>query len=139
MIALTCHCEKVRVEVNRLPAFINACNCTLCRKSGGRWGYYNASEVSVTGTTQNYCRTDLETPAVALHFCPHCGATTHWTLTQAYQAETGANRVGVNMALLPDAELAGIEMRFPDGLSWDGEGDYSYVRVSEVIGRQSQA
>lgn len=118
----TCLCGAVRVALPRQPDYINDCNCSLCRRVGGAWGYFSAREVEVSGETGTFTRTDMENPAVTVHFCRSCGTTTHWTLSDAYQkAHPELDRMGVNMKLFAPAELVGIEIRFPDGDGWTGE------------------
>ncbi len=38
------------------------------------------------------------------------------------------------MALADEGELAGVELRFPDGRAWSGGAAFGYVRAAEVIG-----
>lgn len=117
------------------PDYINECNCTLCSKSGARWGYFHPSEVDIEGATATYSREDKGNPVVQIHFCAKCGSTTHWTLTSAGVAMLGNTRMGVNMRLADEKELAGIELRFPDGRSWSGQGEFGYVSEPRIIGR----
>jgi len=42
--------------------------------------------------------------------------------------------MGVNMRLADEKELAGIELRYPDGRTWPGTGDFGYVREARIIG-----
>jgi hypothetical protein len=135
MLSLSCQCGQVRVTIKKRPDFINECNCTLCRKSGARWAYFHPSDVSVEGTTNSYCRQDKADPAAAVQFCANCGSTTHFTLTPSAQARFGNVQMGVNMQLADERDLAGIELRYPDGQAWSGEGDFRYVREARVIGQ----
>ena len=41
--------------------------------------------------------------------------------------------MGVNMWLADSRDLAGIELRFPDGKSWPGHGEFSYVRKARIL------
>ena len=41
--------------------------------------------------------------------------------------------MGVNMLLADEQDLAGIELRYPDGRSWPGEGEFGYVREHRVL------
>jgi hypothetical protein len=134
MMTLSCLCGSVRIEIAKRPDSITECNCTLCSKSGARWGYFHPSEVGVAGATQRYCREDKADPAAELHFCPRCGATTHFSLTASAVSKFGNSMMGVNMWLADEAELAGLELRFPDGRAWSGEGDFTFVRAARIIG-----
>lgn len=135
MLNLSCHCGQVRVETKKRPDYINACNCTLCSKSGARWAYFHPSEVSVEGATSGYSREDKAAPNSEIQFCPKCGSTTHFTLTASAVSKFGNTLMGVNMGLADEKDLAGIELRYPDGRTWPGEGDYGYVREAHIIGQ----
>jgi len=131
-----CLCGSVRVVLAQRPEYIHDCACALCRKSGGLWGYFNCSDVEVWGETQTYERNDLSNPAVQIHFCKSCGATTHWSLTEAHKSKSGpVDHTGVNMRLFHRDQLTGVEVRFPDGNAWSGEGPYDYRRKPVVVGR----
>jgi hypothetical protein len=133
MLELSCLCGRVRVEVAKRPDFINECNCTLCSKSGARWSYFHPSEVSVAGATRQYSREDKDDPAADVHFCESCGSTTHFTLTESAIAKFGNSQTGVNMLLANESDLAGIELRYPDGRTWSGGPDFGYVREACII------
>jgi hypothetical protein len=135
MMKLTCLCGQVRIEVAKRPGFINECNCTLCSKSGARWAYLHPSEVSIEGATGRYSREDKDEPAAEVHFCGRCGSTTHFTLTESAKAKFGDIQTGVNMSLADEGDLAGLELRYPDGRAWSGGPDFGYVREPRVIGQ----
>jgi hypothetical protein len=135
MLTLTCHCGQIRIEINKKPDFINACNCTLCSKTGVRWAYFHPSEVSIEGAARRYSRGDKADPGAAIQFCGNCGSTTHFTLTDSAVAKFGNGVMGVNMQLADESDLAGIELRYPDGRAWPGEGDFGYVREARILGQ----
>ena len=134
MLNLSCLCGQLRVTIAKRPDFIHECNCTLCSKTGARWGYFDPSEVSVDGAAKGYCRDDKDDPAARIHFCETCGATTHFRLTESAVARFGDSVMGVNMRLADERDLVGIELRFPDGLAWPGEGAFGYVREARILG-----
>ena len=137
MPKLSCHCGQVRIEIKKQPDYINECNCTLCSKAGARWAYFHPSEVSVEGAAQGYCREDKVDPAAEIRFCAKCGSTTHFILTASAASRFGNTLMGVNMRLADERELAGIELRYPDGRAWSGEGDFGYVREARIIGQKT--
>ncbi len=134
MHTLSCLCGQVRTQTAKRPDFIHECNCTLCSKTGARWGYFHPSEVRVEGHTRGFVRSDKDEPAALVQFCERCGVTTHFTLTDDAAARFGNSIMGVNMRLAPEEELAGIELRYPDGRAWSGAGEFGYVREPRVIG-----
>ncbi|MCB2085102.1 MAG: GFA family protein [Sphingomonadaceae bacterium] len=133
-MTLDCFCGAVRVTTARKPDFVHACNCDLCRKAGARWGYFEPAEVTVEGKSASYRRTDKDEPAVDVHFCRQCGSTTHFRLTKAAVATHGDTMMGVNVGLADESDLAGVELRYPDGKSWSGQGEFGYVRESRILG-----
>jgi hypothetical protein len=119
----------------KAPGLFNEYNCTLCSKAGARWAYFHPSEVSVEGTAKGYCREDKDDPTARIHFCAKCGSTTHFTLTESAASRFGNTLMGVNMRLADERDLAGMELRYPDGQAWSGEGDFGYVREPRIIGQ----
>lgn len=134
MLHLACHCGRVTVRTGKRPDFIHECNCTLCRKSGAIWGYFQPDDVAIDGESAGYSRHDKAEPGVSIRFCPSCGVTTHFALTDATIAKFGNSMLGVNMRLADESDLSGIELRYPDGRAWSGEGAFGYVRKARIIG-----
>ena len=118
MLSLSCLCGTVRIDLPKRPAFINACNCTLCSKSGARWAYFHPSDVGIAGATTGYSRSDKDDPAADVRFCAQCGSTTHFVLTPSAISKFGNVQMGVNMRLADEEDLAGVELRYPDGCAW---------------------
>lgn len=134
MLNLTCHCGRIRLRLEKRPDYIHACNCTLCGKSGAHWGYFHPAEVAVEGASGFWSRTDKDAPNAEVHFCEACGVTTHFALTPGAIAKFGNSLLGVNMRLADERDLAGLELRFPDGRAWPGEGEFTYLREPLILG-----
>ena len=132
-MTLDCLCGSVRVDTERKPDFIHECNCSLCSKSGARWGYFRPEEVRVAGPTRGFRRTDKEQAFAEVHHCPTCGATTHFVLTETAVSHHGNTMLGVNMWLAEPDDVAGIELRYPDGRGWNGNGAFGYVRDPHLL------
>jgi len=135
MLKLSCLCGEVRIGVAKRPDFINECNCGLCGKLGARWAYFHPSEVQIEGETKGYRRPDKADPAVEIRFCGNCGATTHFVLTASAIEKFGNVQLGVNARLADETDLAGTELRYPDGRAWSGQGAFDYVQEARVIGQ----
>ena len=116
------------------PDYIHECNFSLCVKTGARWGYFGPEKVSVAGATRGYVRADKPDPAAEIHFCPVCGSTTHFVLTPGAVAKFGNTLMGVNLRLADERDLAGVELRYPDGRAWSGKGEFGYVREARILG-----
>lgn len=129
-----CLCGAVSVTIDAKPDFINDCNCSLCRKAGGAWGYFPSASVATAGKTMSATRRDRKPPGVEVHACAVCATTTHWVLTKSFKAQNpSADQVGVNMRLFDPDALNGVEVRFPNGKDWDGKGPFGYRRQALTI------
>lgn len=129
-----CLCGAVRVTIDAKPAFIHDCNCSLCRKVGGAWSYFPSASVATDGATTGYVRRDKPAAGVEVHACATCATTTHFVLTSVFkERHPDADQVGVNMRLFDQSYLGGVEVRFPNGRDWPGEGAFSYRRAPLTI------
>ena len=107
----SCHCGAVTVELPSPPERATSCNCSICRRVGGLWGYYEFGTVRVTGHpehTQTYVQGDRTLTMVR---CGTCGVVTHW---EPLPPTPGA-RHGVNLRIFEPALLDGVTIRRFDG------------------------
>ncbi|KAB0682895.1 GFA family protein [Aureimonas leprariae] len=107
MLAATCHCKAVHIEVDAPPAAFNACQCSICRRYGALWAYYRPDEVRIAGETEFYCWGDR---TLEFHRCRQCGCVTHWAPTD--RTET---RMAVNGRLFDPADVATVPVRGSPG------------------------
>src|SRR5262245_33777297 len=78
MIATTCHCGQVTVEIPRPPESLTNCDCSICRRYGTLWAYYRESEVRISaapGSTNAY---SWGRKSLRFVRCATCGCITHW-------------------------------------------------------------
>ena len=111
MLTATCHCGAVRVEVPSPPQALTDCNCSICRRIGGLWAYYEVDRVQVTGHpehTDGYVWGDKTLRTVR---CSHCGCVTHW---EPLESKPGA-KMGVNARNFEPEVIAGVRVRRFDG------------------------
>ncbi|KIW32836.1 hypothetical protein, variant [Cladophialophora immunda] len=73
-ITATCHCGGITVTAPRRPAYVNECQCTLCRRYAVAWAYYDPAEVKVDikegAATTKYIWGDRDH---SFDFCSKCG------------------------------------------------------------------
>ena len=108
----SCHCGAVTVEVARAPETVTSCNCSICRKLGTLWAYYEPADATVVGPTATYAWGDK---TIDFHHCPTCGCPTHWS---PRPGRVG-NRMGINARLLAVEVLGAARVRRLDGASED--------------------
>lgn len=114
MIEASCHCGTVRIAVPHRPERLTSCNCSICRRLGVLWAYFDPRAVRFLagdGVTIAYSHGDR---TLAFHHCPTCGCTTHWR-----GFDPDAERMAVNARLMPPQEIEGVRIRRFDGAeSW---------------------
>ena len=111
MLQGSCHCGAVRITLPSAPEKATQCNCSLCRRMGGPWAYYEFGTVLVEGHpdhTQDYVWGDKTLRTVR---CKHCGSVTHW---EPITGELGA-RHGVNLSNFDPTLLETVHIRRFDG------------------------
>lgn len=108
MIESSCHCGAVKLEIESAPEAVTDCNCSICRRYGVLWAYYQTTQVSITGgTTDIYMWGDRD---IEFHRCHNCGCITHWA-----PADKSLARMGVNVRLMAPEILARVRIRHLDG------------------------
>ena len=110
MIQASCHCGAVRLEIDTAPEQVTDCSCSICRRYGVLWAYYNPSQVRLVPApprTDTYLWDDR---SIAFHRCRTCGCVTHWSAVTA-----DPDRMGVNARLMDLNVLAKARVRRLDG------------------------
>ena len=107
----TCHCGAVTIRLPSIPEKATSCNCSLCRRLGGLWAYYEFGTDQISGhpeNTQEYNQGDKTLRTIP---CAVCGGTTHW---EPLTPEPGA-RHGVNLRNFDPKVLESVQVRHFDG------------------------
>jgi hypothetical protein len=113
MPVATCHCGSISVEIPYAPSMVSDCNCTICRRYGVLWAYYNESEVKVNapeGAADGYIWGDRILRFVRCH---NCGCVTHWERIE----HVAGSKIGVNARNLDPSLLENVPVEILDGLS----------------------
>lgn len=109
MIEASCHCGSVRLEIDQVPTEITDCTCSICRRYGTLWAYYDPKQVRIHARdgTQTYAWGDR---TLAFHRCPSCGCVTHWA-----GLDSSRDRMGVNARLMDMDVRSRARLRHLDG------------------------
>jgi len=109
-VTASCHCGAVEFTLAAAPDTVVECNCSLCRRYGVRWAYYDIDEIAgLPGPDQTHAYA-WNGRHVDFHRCRTCGCVTHW----APRAK-GRRTLGINARLLPEDAVAGARLRHKDG------------------------
>ena len=114
MLTGSCHCGAVRIEVARKPRRLTRCNCSICRRNAGLWGYYERSTVKISARKGALDRYAWGEKCLWLYRCATCGCVTHWQ-----PVDRATSRMGVNFRNFDPAVIGSIRVRRFDGAdSW---------------------
>jgi hypothetical protein len=116
MLQGSCHCGGVRITLPAAPARATSCNCSLCRRLGALWVYYEFGTVIVAGHPENTVAYVWGDRMLRTLHCRTCGVVTHWEpLPQA-----AGIRHGVNLRLFDPDIVAAVPVRRMDGAdTWE--------------------
>lgn len=106
----SCHCGRVKLTLPNVPDRATECNCSLCRRLGARFVYYEFGSVVIEGGEHEAEYVQGDRTLRTMH-CRTCGVTTHW---EPLDPKPGAHH-GVNLRLFDPALLAAVPVRHFDG------------------------
>jgi len=101
----------VRLTLPSLPEKATRCNCSICRRLGGLWAYYEFGTVKVEGHPEHTAEYVWGDKSLRTVRCAHCGCATHW---EPLVPEAGA-RHGVNLNNFDPQVTAAVQVRRFDG------------------------
>jgi hypothetical protein len=107
----SCHCGAIRLTLPFMPHTPTRCNCSMCRRLGTVWAYFEFGTVSVEGhpeQTVEYVQGDRTLRTIR---CKTCGVVTHW---EPLPPQPGA-RHGVNLNNFDPGLLEAVRIRRFDG------------------------
>lgn len=110
MLKGSCHCGAVEIHVERKPRRLTSCNCSICRRHGGLWGYYDKSKVRIVAGRDALDRYVWGDKCLELCRCATCGCVTHWEPVGG----TGS-RMGVNFRNFDPSVIESTRVRRLDG------------------------
>jgi len=111
MLTASCHCVQVQVSVPGPPEELTDCNCSICRRLGVLWAYYNIEDVTIRGRPEHTSEYVWGNKTMRFVRCKHCGCLTHG---EPMTAETDG-QMGVNARLFEPGELGTVRIRKFDG------------------------
>ena len=115
-IIASCHCGKINIKLASAPDVVVECNCSLCRRFGVLWVYYDAKDLSGMPEPDDTDTYAWNGRHVSFHRCRDCGCLTHWMPKSATR-----QTLGINARLLAPKLVASARLRHKDGA---GSGKY---------------
>ena len=108
-----CSCGAVKLSLPEEPSqIVVACHCIDCqRRTGAPFGvgaYYPAEVVTISGTSKEFTHAAASGGKIHNYFCPQCGSTVYWKLSNlpALIAVAVAVGIGLVFGVLPARRAA---------------------------------
>lgn len=115
-IKASCHCGKVKFELNDEPKWLTECNCSICSKIGALWAHSDIENITISMPEDGTIRYIWGDKGIAFHSCKNCGNSTHWENL----GKGDDLHMAVNMRMLDPKDIANIKIRHFDGAdSWE--------------------
>ena len=110
MLTGSCHCGAVKIQVAHKPRRLTSCNCSICRRHAGLWGYFDKSKVKIVARRGALNRYVWGDKCLALCRCATCGCVTHWK-----PIGRASDRMGVNFRNFDPSVIESTRVRRLDG------------------------
>ena len=107
----SCHCGAVRMTLPSTPQVATDCNCSLCRRIGGPWVYFEFGTVEIEGHPEGTAEYIWGDKTLRTIHCKTCGCVTHWEPLQP----TPGCKHGVNLGNFDPELIASVRVRKFDG------------------------
>lgn len=98
----SCHCGKVRFEVELDPAEAVVCDCSICTKKGAIIGRVSEADFHLLTPLEDMTLYQFNKRIAKHHFCPVCGIHTF------NRPRSAPELWAVNIRCLPDVDLAAL-------------------------------
>ena len=109
----SCHCGRIRFEVEGEVDSGLACNCSMCARRGSLLWFVPRGQLRLL-TADDAAATYLFNKHVIKHrFCPDCGIHAYGEAP----APDGRQMAAINLRTLEDFDLAGVPVKNFDGRS----------------------
>ena len=111
MLRTNCHCSAVSIIIPRASETVTNCNCSICRRYGPLWAYFNSAEVEVQAAPDATHEYSWGEKSLAFVRYSHCGCITHWRPL----AGRKSLRMGVNIRNFEPEQIGPMLICLLDG------------------------
>lgn len=134
MIEASCHCGSIKLAIPRQPDAVTNCNCSVCRRYGALWAYFDPTEIRIQAEPGALQGDKTGVASIAFIRCARCGCVTHWSPVAGRRK---SNRMGVNVRMFNPDALGPFKIRFLDGAGTEEfVGEWSPVEsVAQALGQ----
>lgn len=108
----SCHCGKIKFEVDGDFDSVKECNCSHCSRKGYLLWFLPKTKVSVQTEESSLATYTFNTHNIKHHFCTSCGCAPF-----GFGEYGGMEMAAINVRCLEGIELDSIKKEFVDGRS----------------------
>lgn len=108
----TCHCGKVRFEVEIDIAGASRCNCSICTKTSVTGGIVKPDAFRLVSGEEHLSSYEWASKMSKRFFCKECGV---HCFGRGHLAQLGGDFVSININTLDDVELTDLKVVYWDG------------------------
>ncbi|MDY0743643.1 hypothetical protein SNE35_03965 [Paucibacter sp. R3-3] len=108
----------MRIEVAGSPEYLIDCNCSICRRYGALWAFYELRQSRIEGAAEHADGYIWGEKTISTFHCRHCGCVTHWEPL----ALRPDSKFSINARLLEPSAIEGVRVR-----RFDGADSWSYL------------
>lgn len=109
----SCHCGRIRYEVEGEVDAGLACNCSMCSRKGSLLWFVPRDKLRLLTPDADAATYMFNKHVIRHRFCPDCGIHTHGEGA----APGGGEMAAINLRTLEDFDLAAVPVKHFDGRS----------------------
>ena len=107
----SCHCGRIRFEVEGAPTEVTDCNCSICLRKGSLLWFVPRSKFKLLTRVEDLGTYTFNRHTIQHHFCPTCGIN---PFAEA-KDRSGKEMSAVNVRCLEGIDLAALTVKPFDG------------------------
>lgn len=109
----SCHCGRIRFEVDGEIDHVSACNCSICTRTGYLHWPVAPESVRVLAGEGEWTSYRFGTKAADHRFCPTCG------ISPFRIARSDPDKITINVRCLEGVDLGTLTVQGFDGRHWE--------------------
>lgn len=109
----SCHCGRIRYDVEGDIAQVMDCNCSMCRRRGGLLWFVPPTQFKLLTPGSAVGTYEFNKHAIQHHFCPSCGIAPY----SEGRNPAGQEMIAVNVRCLDGVDLSSLKVVPVDGAS----------------------
>lgn len=118
----SCHCGRVKFELQATIAYAMECNCSLCRRKGALWHGASDKTLRIVSGEEDLTLYQFGTLTAKHYSCRHCG------ISPFTRPRLDPARWAVNLRCIDALDLSSLEIQKFDGVNWEEAAKALYAK-----------